>query len=55
MAVSVAATVAVVPETVRLTVNVSSLSLLVSPVVATVKDSVSPAVPAKLSAVVFSV
>ena len=42
---SVAATVAVVPETVRLTVNVSVSSTSVSSVVDTVKLRVSPAVP----------
>ncbi len=55
VAVSVAVIVAVVPETVRLTVNVSSGSTSHSGRVATVKVCVSPAVPAKLRAAVFSV
>ena len=55
VAVSVAVTVTEVPETVRPTVNVSSSSAAVSSVVATVKVFVSPAVPVKVSAVVFSV
>ena len=54
-AVSVAVTVAEVPETVRPTVNVSSGSTAPSSVVATVKVFASPAVPAKVSAEVFSV
>ena len=45
VAVSLALTVPVVPETVRLTVNVSSDSLSASSVVATVKVLVSPADP----------
>ena len=55
VAVSVAVTVAVAPDTARLTVKVSSGSTAVSSVVVTVKLWVSPAVPAKVSAVVFSV
>ena len=55
VAVSVAVTVSEVPETDRLTVNVSSSSWSVSSVVDTVKTWVSPAVPAKLMAAVFSV
>ena len=55
VAVSVAVTVADVPETARLTVKVSSVSTSVSSVVATVKDLVSPAFPAKPSPLVFSV
>ena len=54
-AVSVAVTVAVVPDTARPTVNVSFGSTSVSSVVATVKLCVSPAVPANVSAEVFSV
>ena len=53
--VSVAVTLACVPDTVRPTVKVSSASESVSSVVATVKVCVSPFVPAKLSAAVFSV
>jgi len=53
--VSVAVTVSVVPDTVRPTVNVSSPSTRASSVVATVNVSVSPAVPAKARAAVFSV
>ena len=55
VAVSVALTVAEVPETARLTVKVSSVSTSESSVVATVKDLVSPAAPVKRSAAVFSV
>ena len=55
VAVSVAATVAEVPDTLRLTVNVSWCSLSVSSVVETVKLRVSPAVPVNVSADVFSV
>ena len=55
LAVSVAVTVAVVPETVRPTVKVSFGSTSVSSVVDTVKLWVSPAVPVKVSAEVFSV
>ena len=55
VAVSVAVTVAEVPETARLTVNVSSGSTAPSSVVATVKVFASPAVPAKLIPAVFSV
>ena len=55
VAMSVALTVSSVPETARLIVKVSSGSLAASSVVATVKVCVSPAVPAKLSAAVFSV
>ena len=50
-----AATVADVPETLRLTVKVSSVSLSASSIVATMKVCVSPSVPAKVMAVVFSV
>ena len=53
--VSVAVTVSVVPDTARLTVNVSSLSTTASSVVATLNVFVSPAVPVKVSAAVFSV
>ena len=53
--VSVAVTVAEVPETARLTVKVSFGSASLSSVVATVNVCVSPAVPAKLSAAAFSV
>ena len=55
VAVSVAVTGAVVPDTAKLTVNVSWCSLSVSSVVETVKLCVSPAVPANVSADVFSV
>ena len=55
VAVSVDTTFSEVPDTVRLTANVSSDSTSVSSVVATVKVCVSPAVPAKVSAAVFSV
>ena len=55
VAVSVAITSAEVPDTVRLTVNVSSASTAVSSVVETVKLWVSPAVPVNVSAAVFSV
>ena len=55
VAVSVAVTVTVVPETLRPTVNVSSVSTTASSVVDTVKLRVSPAVPANVSADVFSV
>ena len=54
-AVSVASTVVDVPETVRPTVNVSSVSMPVSSVVATVNVCFSPAVPANVSPAVFSV
>jgi len=47
VAVSVAVIVSDVPDTVRLTVNVSFGSTAASSVVATVKVCVSPAVPAK--------
>ena len=53
-AVSVALT-ACVPETARLTVKSSLCSASVSSIVATVNVCVSPAVPAKVSAAVFSV
>ena len=53
--VSVAVTVTVVPDTVRPSVNVSSPSAKASSIVATVKVCVSPAVPAKVRAAVFSV
>ena len=55
VAVLVAVTVTVVPETPRPTVNVSFVSTTASSVVDTVKLCVSPAVPANVSAVVFSV
>ena len=55
VAMSVALTVREVPETVRLTMKVSSASTLESSVVATLKLCVSPAVPANVSAPVFSV
>ena len=55
VAVSVAVTVSSVPETDSPTVNVSADSTSVSSVVSTVKVCVSPAVPAKLMPVVFSV
>ena len=55
VAVSVAVTGNDVPETLRRTVNVSSVSAPASSVVATVNVCVSPAVPAKVSAAVFSV
>ena len=54
-AVSVAFTVVEVPETVRPTVNVSSVSMPASSVVATVNVCFSPAVPANVSPAVFSV
>ena len=52
--VSVAVMLSVVPETDKPTVNVSLASSTASSVVDTVKVSVSPAVPLKVSAVVFS-
>ena len=55
VAVSVCVTGTEVPETFRFTVNVSSGSTAPSSVVATVKVCVSPAVPAKVRAAVFSV
>ena len=55
VAVSVAVTVPAAPETLRPTVNVLFELSFVSSVVATVKVFVSPTVPVKLSAVVFSV
>ena len=55
VAVSVASTVAEVSDTARLTVKVSSGSSAVSSVVETVNVCVSPALPAKVSAEVFSV
>ena len=55
VAVSVAVTGVWFPETLRPTVNVSVSSASVSSVVATVNVCVSPAVPAKVSAAVFSV
>ena len=55
VALSIAVTVSSVPETARLTVKVSSGSLAVSSVVATVKVFSSAAVPAKTSLPVFSV
>ena len=55
VAVSVAVTVTEVPETVRLTLNLSFASMSVSSVVATVKVFFSPAVPAKRSGAVFAV
>ena len=53
--VSVAVTGSVVPDTARLTVNVSLASITASSVVATLNDCVSLAVPANVSAAVFSV
>ena len=55
VAVSVVFTFCSVSETARPMVNVSSSSASVSSVVATVKLCFSPAVPAKVSAAVFSV
>ena len=55
VAVSLLVTVSVVPVTARLTVKVSSGSTAVSSVVETVNVLVSPAVPVKVRAVVFSV
>ena len=55
VAVDVAVTLWVVPETANPTVNVSSLSISESSVVETLKVCVSLAVPVKVSAVVFSV
>ena len=55
VAVSVAVTVAEVPDTARPTVKVSWCSCVESSVVDTVKLCVSPAVPAKVRAAVFSV
>ena len=55
VAVSLAVTSTVVSETARPTVKVSFSSAFVSSVVATVKVLVSPAVPANVSADVFSV
>ena len=55
VAVSVALTGACVPETARLTANVSSTSASASSVVATVNVCVSPAVPANVIAAVFAV
>ena len=55
VAVSVAVTCNDVPETVMLTVKVSSSSSSASSAVATVKVCVSPAVPAKVSPAVFAV
>ena len=55
VAVSVAVTVVEVPEMLRPTVKVSSSSTTVSSVVVTVKACVSPDVPAKARAAVFSV
>ena len=52
---SVAVTVSKVPVTAKPTVNVSSASAPLSSIVATVNVCVSPAVPAKVSAAVFSV
>ena len=54
VAVEVAVTSWVVPETVKPTVNVSSASISSSSLVETLNVCVSPAVPLKLSAVVFS-
>ena len=54
VAVSVARTVAWVPETARPTVKISSGSATVSSIVLTVKARVSPAVPVKVSVAVFS-
>ena len=55
VAVEVAVTLWVVPETARPTVNVSFSSTSVSSVVDTLNVCVSLAVPAKVRAVVFSV
>ena len=55
VAVSLSSTVSVVPETVRPTVNVSSVSSSVSSMVETVNVCVSPALPVKASASVFAV
>ena len=55
VAVSVGVTVVEVPETVKLTVKLSSASNNSSSVVATVKVCSSPAVPVKLRAAVFAV
>ncbi len=55
VAVSLAVTVADVPDTPRLTVNVSSASTMASSVVATVKVLVSRAFPVKPIPAVFSV
>ena len=55
VAVEVAVTLWVVPEILKPTVNVSSASISSSSLVETLKLCVSPAVPLKLSAVVFSV
>ena len=55
VAVDAAVTVSEAPETLRPTTNVSSASTTASSVVGTVNVCVSPAVPAKVSAVVFSV
>ena len=55
VAVSVAVTLAEVPDTARPTVKVSLASATVSSVVETVKSWVSPAVPANVRALVFSV
>ena len=55
VAVEVAVTSWVVPETAKPTVKVSSSSISSSSLVETVNVCVSPAVPLKVSAVVFSV
>ena len=55
VAVSVASTAAEVSDTARPTVKVSSASSAVSSVVETVNVCVSPSVPVKVRAVVFSV
>ena len=55
VAVSVAVTANDVPERLRLTVKVSSDASTVSAMVATAKVCVSPALPAKATAAVFSV
>ena len=55
VAATVASTATVVPETDRATMNVSSSSTSESSMVATMRVRVSPAVPAKLMAVVSAV
>ena len=55
VAVSLAVTVSVVPETAKPTVNVSPASTTSSSLVDTVKVCCSPFAPEKLSAAVFSV
>ena len=55
VAMSLTLTVSVVPDTDRLTVKVSSASTTASSLVATANVCVSPALPANVSAAVFSV